>query len=920
MRQDHPLQLVYEKGMSDHLSERHVFADTEKLHRQLSELKNRVTQLEDALQIAHASMSAEQHPLLSEDLLEIKSRGGTPPGSADDIDKGIEKDELDKDILNSFGELAISNHKEDLCLTGAEQILLASHCEIPLTCEIDVPADETTISSLLSSDIGYLSKTFPFTPLLLSVDEIQDAIEDMLPSYERASALAEAYLENVSWFFRPVNREQIMEELIPAVYKNWHKTSLSAKPDSTPSPSVASTSNSPAETDYDDSPRQPRTDPHVLALLLTVFAAGAVADLTLPPYNDEAHLYHHLSRAALSLKSLFDGTTLFTVQAVMLVGTYDLFSCRKDSLEGTYKMLSFGISLASSIGLHRDPARGKYSSKMTQRRREVFWEVYSIDLWKSFGCGRPTIFYPSIVDCEFPQDQDATIDEDGIEIPSVWRWRHRFVKEVVSDVVQKLNSVQALKYSEMLALDQKIRDFGPRDLYKRFAGVAKSNFHGFGVMPYLYRYMVIVLTDNALMLLHRNFFARAILENPVNPMRSSFAPSFLSAYRSATSMLCVVRGEYDNIAHLMLRVWPIWAHALTASVILGSVAALGRTSALAPQAFVEFNLSIELFAKAQMHPVVKSGLPILLRLRNKAYRMLSPHGGIIANPVYGYQNSFLVPGPAGKAKEKEFNVIGGMGRLLRKSLEGGFAYMPTRPSDVIGAMAPMRVPPVSHSTISSTSVALPPSSDVSLSPGGTNMSVFASLPTTETSVFASRRVSGSPSREQERDPDTEINTTTNLYRFDDAGKSVKSPIPFSAGMEGVSSSGASAPSDSSDKQSKPNPGHVHGYTHDPNSPTVMSRLSLDSDMDYSYAGRSGSGPESDAQMEGQMYAPADPYSLSAMSPSTVFNTDFDVSYDMRSATGEESLLPLLPQDMEAWRTLLQDPRLFIGLANEENPV
>ena len=39
---------------------------------------------------------------------------------------------------------------------------------------------------------------------------------------------------------------------------------------------------------------------------------------------------------------------------------------------------------------------------------------------------------------------------------------------------------------------------------------------------------------------------------------------------------------------------------------------------------------------------------------------------------------------------------------------------------------------------------------------------------------------------------------------------------------------------------------------------------------------------------------------------------------MRSSTGDESVLPMLPDDMEAWRSLFQDSRFFgiVGNASE----
>ena len=52
---------------------RFVLADTEKLHQKISEMSDRIRQLEDALAIFQSSVSSEPHPLLSRDLMKIKS-------------------------------------------------------------------------------------------------------------------------------------------------------------------------------------------------------------------------------------------------------------------------------------------------------------------------------------------------------------------------------------------------------------------------------------------------------------------------------------------------------------------------------------------------------------------------------------------------------------------------------------------------------------------------------------------------------------------------------------------------------------------------------------------------------------------------------------------------------------------------------
>jgi hypothetical protein len=49
-----------------------VLANTETLHEKINELANRVRSLEDALGQSHSLNSTDIHPLLSEDLLQIK--------------------------------------------------------------------------------------------------------------------------------------------------------------------------------------------------------------------------------------------------------------------------------------------------------------------------------------------------------------------------------------------------------------------------------------------------------------------------------------------------------------------------------------------------------------------------------------------------------------------------------------------------------------------------------------------------------------------------------------------------------------------------------------------------------------------------------------------------------------------------------
>lgn len=175
----------------------------------------------------------------------------------------------------------------------------------------------------LPHEIVYLSDTFPFSPVRPPKDRIMAIIESRLPPYERATALVEAYLQHTSCLFRPVEREQIMEELLPRFYKR----------------------RVPQSTLKGD----PEILAHQLALLLGIFACGAAGDLTLEACNEEGETYRQLAWSALSIRSIFEGTSLATVQAVALIGAYDIYNAGSQTIESAYKLHSLAMCLAVSV-------------------------------------------------------------------------------------------------------------------------------------------------------------------------------------------------------------------------------------------------------------------------------------------------------------------------------------------------------------------------------------------------------------------------------------------------------------------------------------------------------------------------------------------------------------------------------------------
>ena len=98
-------------------------ANTDKLHAKLLEMSQRIRQLEDALQISYLAYSQKRHPLLSDELLKIKSGilytdNADTKTSPDALDTGSKFNDKDVSAISSeFGTLSISE-KGDTCFVG----------------------------------------------------------------------------------------------------------------------------------------------------------------------------------------------------------------------------------------------------------------------------------------------------------------------------------------------------------------------------------------------------------------------------------------------------------------------------------------------------------------------------------------------------------------------------------------------------------------------------------------------------------------------------------------------------------------------------------------------------------------------------------------------------------------------------------
>ena len=210
---------------------------------------------------------------------------------------------------------------------------------------MDMAAVENDKVSRVSTEITGLSG-FPFGTGE-STEVSLHLILSHLPSQQRAWGLYEAYVEHAACMFRPLKRDEMVDEILSPVYK--------AMKDGQTSGSQAFESIS----------------PHKLAILFLVFALGALVDLTLepckhsycsswchwftilffPPDNAESEMYYHLGCACLSLRSIFDSPEIATVQALTLMGVFHAEGGRNLGTDSAVSILVIGVELCLTFSL-----------------------------------------------------------------------------------------------------------------------------------------------------------------------------------------------------------------------------------------------------------------------------------------------------------------------------------------------------------------------------------------------------------------------------------------------------------------------------------------------------------------------------------------------------------------------------------------
>lgn len=178
---------------------RFILANTEQLHDKISELSDRVRQLEEALEQVQAQCSNQRHPLLAPDLLKIKTSqelyGTTPfpppPANADSSAIPSSSTRQTEGLGESVGALSLYPPTP---IKFANQPLQITD---PVSSNSTSDRPRYTTPPEVASDILQLSATFPF-PWMVDLS-MRKRIRDALPPREEAERICNEARSNALW-------------------------------------------------------------------------------------------------------------------------------------------------------------------------------------------------------------------------------------------------------------------------------------------------------------------------------------------------------------------------------------------------------------------------------------------------------------------------------------------------------------------------------------------------------------------------------------------------------------------------------------------------------------------------------------------------------------------------------------------------
>ncbi|KAH8825492.1 hypothetical protein DL96DRAFT_1817038 [Flagelloscypha sp. PMI_526] len=568
----------------------------------IAQLRERNLKLEDALAFAYSHTSKDTHPLLAE------SSPRQRPKDDSEVDKIA--DVLGTLTVGEAGELKYfgpSSMVEVLikAFFSPAKSLTPTQSLHQATSTADKPPLSSSPLPTLDHTLGSLSAKTPLD-FTRNMESFVSTILNDLPERARAWSLCDILYKTYPIYSMPIQEEELMESYIFPMYK-YLEDSHTAQ----------------------NLPLSSRAfRPHRCATIFFVFAIAAWLDVTNQQYWVEAGRYYQIGLSCLSMQSIFYSPEVASVNALCLLAYYNELqgAAPTSTMSPGWTILSLACKIGQGLGLHRDPAQWNLDNTTIHRRRWLYWELISMEVFHCLGTGRPLNCRPSYVDTELPDDMGQT-DARGQHLQGFFRCKHEFVRDCYLDVVETLVGATPATYEMILELDRKVREKEIPGHLNRIIVNAEDG-PSLTAPEFLHTCMLGIARSIVILSIHRGHLTEALQHSSGNPLKSRYAPSFLASFRAASWVVKSYHAAHKRFPVLFARLWNPWTAVLVAVMVLGSIAIDAPSSLIGNSPLEELRVASSMFDDAAARTVshrTKNGAKIVQKILARAEEAQARH-------------------------------------------------------------------------------------------------------------------------------------------------------------------------------------------------------------------------------------------------------------------------------------------------------
>ncbi|KIK09061.1 hypothetical protein K443DRAFT_672096 [Laccaria amethystina LaAM-08-1] len=542
-----------------------LMAHAQRLSETNKTLTSRIHELESALAQAHAKDDGT-HPLLQPDL--NLNPDGDHDNNLQHVSEAIGSLSIGLDGQSKYhGESAGSEYFQDLLPSSQREWSSDSQ-------QFDLPRE-----------ILDLMNAFPFG--LKDCPHSKNVFIQYIPSRDRAQELASLYYTNIAWMYDPIIEQDFTTTILDLIYGTTGFPSLDT------------------------------LHSHRLSVFFILLANGMVFD-SHPSSPNLGRQYHALARAALSLDSILLEATCATVQALFLMFRF-IYNADRSCNEERWLLTGLSARLSQTIGLQRDSANWSLPADEVQRRRRLFWDLFTWDSWSGVVNGRPAALMIQHTDCQFPDDLDSSIKPTG-EVDFGWHaWKVRYAATCLTASAHHVFSPRTPPYTALLEIDKKIRKFAmPSHLRSPTRNSETGRSWSTDPSRAMQQYCALCLRESNLLYIHRSYFVQAIRQDPDNPLRHKYAPSVLATYRSACRLISSLKGLYPIHPRISSYCWYFWSGIFSACIVLGALVVESPGCTLAGDALRELEATVSFYEEGSRPCRAPATMAILEKLCQRA--------------------------------------------------------------------------------------------------------------------------------------------------------------------------------------------------------------------------------------------------------------------------------------------------------------